>query len=122
LITYKIKLISIIKRRSKQLVAGERIKYIFHKALLFKGTIRRYFLCQFYKDYVSKQLSKRRGTCLQCGRCCDLSIKCPLLKRKDGEISCRIYHYGRAKACMCFPIDERDLAEVEFKCGYYFVN
>ena len=104
------------------MTAVEIAKQIFHKARLFKGTSRRYFLCNFNMTYVNKQLAKRKGTCLQCGKCCDLSIKCPLLKRKDGKISCRIYNNGRVKACISFPIDERDLADVDFKCGYYFAN
>lgn len=105
-----------------ELLTVEKIKRTFHKARLFKGTTRRYFLCNLNMKYVEQQLTKRRGTCLQCGKCCDLSIKCPLLKRKNGEISCRIYNNGRAKACICFPIDKRDLADVDFKCGYYFVE
>ncbi|OGL38266.1 MAG: hypothetical protein A2149_00815 [Candidatus Schekmanbacteria bacterium RBG_16_38_11] len=104
------------------MLTTEKVKFVFHKALLFRGTARRFLLCQFYKPYVEKQLAKRRGSCLQCGKCCDLSVKCPLLKKKNGDISCRIYHHGRTLACRSFPIDERDLADVDFKCGYHFVN
>ena len=68
------------------MLTTEKVKFVFHKALLFRGTARRFLLCQFYKPYVEKQLAKRRGSCLQCGKCCDLSVKCPLLKKKNGDI------------------------------------
>jgi hypothetical protein len=29
---------------------------------------------------------------------------------------------GRPKPCVAFPIDERDLADVNFQCGYFFTG
>jgi len=108
--------------KKERLSKIKNTKYLLNKTLLLRSTVRRYFLCQFSKDYVAEQMDKRRGTCLQCGKCCELSIKCPMLKKKNNEISCRIYHHGRPKACISFPIDKRDLANVNFECGYYFVD
>ncbi|MBI5374316.1 MAG: hypothetical protein HZA77_02710 [Candidatus Schekmanbacteria bacterium] len=90
------------------------------RAWVFKGTIRRYFICRFKPAYIEEQLKKRTGSCLQCGKCCDMSIKCPLLKKCNDTISCRIYSSGRPKSCILFPIDRRDIADVGNICGYSF--
>ncbi len=84
------------------------------------GKIRRYITCKVNSDYVSSQLRKRRGKCLRCGRCCRLVFKCPFLKTtKDGKTRCTIYTH-RSVQCKMFPIDKKDLKEVNFLCGYWF--
>jgi len=96
------------------------VEEIAHRAWLFKGTVRRFFMVRFRKKYVEEQLNKRQGHCLQCGQCCELSFKCLLLKKSDDGLSCRIYMKGRPLSCTLFPINEKDLGDVGNKCGYYF--
>ncbi|RMF97836.1 MAG: hypothetical protein D6734_01210 [Candidatus Schekmanbacteria bacterium] len=95
-------------------------KEIIQRAWIFKGTVRRYFLVRFKKRYVEEQLKRRRGKCLQCGKCCEMSFKCPLLDKSGNQLSCRIYKKGRPLSCRLFPIDERDIEDVGGRCGYYF--
>ncbi len=84
------------------------------------GKIRRLFLVHFRKRYVQNQLLIREGKCRQCGMCCNLLFTCPMLT-KQGR--CLIYGTCRPRACKVFPIDQRDIKEVELcggKCGYRF--
>ncbi|MBI5181578.1 MAG: hypothetical protein HZA06_01545 [Nitrospirae bacterium] len=85
-----------------------------------KNKIRRFILCNLHKDYIKEQESHRRGICLQCGKCCRLVYRCPFLKGSGENIWCQIYHNGRPKQCIAFPIDKIDIADVNFECGYYF--
>jgi hypothetical protein len=80
------------------------------------GKARRFILCEFFPNYVEMNLSRRYGECKQCGRCCKIVFTCPMLK---GNL-CRIYYRGRSKVCRKFPIEPRDLKDVDGKCGYYF--
>jgi hypothetical protein len=88
--------------------------------------IRRFILCLIGKDYVKEQEKLRFGDCVLCGKCCQLVIPCPFLEGKEeveaDHLSCLIYHKGRPPQCVAFPIDERDLADVNFQCGYYFLD
>ena len=90
--------------------------------VLMKGKIRRFFLPKFYPEYVKKQLSIRQGECLQCGKCCVFLNRCPFLKGHGENIRCLIYNICRPKQCKIFPIDERDIREVNGTCGYSFPN
>lgn len=86
------------------------------------GKLRRFRLVHFEKGYVSRQLSVRQGTCRQCGACCNLLFTCPMLT-KQGR--CLVYGTCRPQACKVFPIDQRDIYEVELcgdRCGYRFSN
>lgn len=83
------------------------------------GKLRRLYLVHFRLQYVQEQLKKRRGHCLQCGKCCRFAVKCPHLTEDN---KCDIYNLKRPKQCVYFPIDEKDLADVNFECGYYFVE
>ena len=85
-----------------------------------KNKVRRFVICNLKEDYLKEQEAKRRGECLQCGKCCSLVYRCPFLKGSRENIWCQIYHNGRPKQCIAFPIDEKDLADVNFECGYYF--
>ncbi len=82
--------------------------------------LRRFVLCTFKQKYVEKQQRTRYGDCFQCGKCCSLLYKCPFLEGPEGNTRCAIYHKGRPKQCEAFPIDYKDLHDVEFLCGYFF--
>lgn len=85
-----------------------------------RGKFRRFYLVTFRKAYVKKQLSRRVGQCSQCGRCCALCFTCLMLS-VDG--ACLIYGLWRHSTCTTFPIDDRDLADVQLtggKCGFHF--
>ena len=91
--------------------------------------VRRFFICLMGKDYVKEQEKLRFGDCVLCGKCCQLVIPCPFLEGKEeteteaaDHLRCLIYHKGRPPQCVAFPIDERDLADVNYQCGYYFVD
>ena len=84
------------------------------------GKVRRFLLVHFRQDYVRQQLTIRTGSCRQCGTCCNLLFTCPVLT-KGGR--CLDYGTCRPGACKVFPIDKRDIAEVELcghHCGYSF--
>jgi hypothetical protein len=81
------------------------------------GKLRRSWLTTFRPGYVRAQRARRRGSCRQCGRCCRLGFRCPLLTRRN---RCAIYHVVRPANCTRFPIDSRDLSEVGGQCGYRF--
>lgn len=95
--------------------AGENGARSFRSPL--RGKIRRWYLTTFRKNYVQHQLTIRQGQCSQCGACCRLVVRCPLLTSSQ---LCSQYHRGRPANCTCFPIDERDLRDVGGRCGYYF--
>jgi uncharacterized protein (UPF0248 family) len=80
------------------------------------GKARRFLLCEFFPGYLQRSLASRAGKCKQCGRCCRIVFECPQLK----DNLCRIYYQGRSKVCRTFPIDPRDLKEVDGLCGYFF--
>ena len=84
------------------------------------GKIRRFYLCNFDRNYVIQQMMLRHGECKQCGKCCYFLLKCPFLRFQDGKTYCVIYHRKRPKQCVAFPIDERDLADVGFTCAQVF--
>ena len=83
-----------------------------------KGVFRRIIISNFSKSYLEEQLSRRRGECRQCGKCCELSFKCLCL---TSSRKCATYFLWRPQHCKTFPIDQRDLDEVNGNCGYYFV-
>jgi len=87
------------------------------RLLRFKGVIRRIILNYFRKSYVEKQLSRRRGKCDQCGKCCELAFRCPFL---TASRKCLIYDIWRPTHCRSFPLDQKDLEEVGGECGYFF--
>ncbi len=81
---------------------------------------RRFMLAHFRKGYIEQQLSVRRGSCRQCGTCCNLLITCPRLTKQS---NCLAYGVCRPEVCKIFPIDQRDIEEVALcggKCGFYF--
>ena len=82
-----------------------------------RGKIRRWYLSVFRKRYVREQLNRRRGSCRQCGACCRLAYRCVFL---DGHNRCKIYDRARHPNCVTFPIDRRDLEDVNGVCGFHF--
>jgi hypothetical protein len=84
------------------------------------GKLRRFWLVHFRRDYVLWQISVRQGACRQCGACCTLLFTCPMLTKQE---RCLVYGTCRPQACKVFPIDRRDINEVELcgvQCGYRF--
>jgi hypothetical protein len=84
------------------------------------GKFRRWYLVQFRKEYVLRQILVREGTCRQCGTCCNLLFTCPMLTKRR---RCFIYGTCRPAVCKVFPIDQRDIHEIELyggACGYRF--
>ena len=49
-----------------------------------------------------------------------LSIAVRFLKGSGENIWCQIYHNGRPMQCIAFPLNEKDIADVNYECGYYF--
>ena len=93
-------------------------RFVFHAC----GKLKRFCLVHFRKEYVQCQLLVRKGSCRQCGACCNLLFTCPMLT-KQGR--CLVYGSCRPQACKVFPIDQRDIDEVKFcggQCGYRFDN
>jgi hypothetical protein len=84
------------------------------------GKFRRWYLVQLRKEYVLRQILVREGSCRQCGICCNLLFTCPLLTNRR---TCLIYNTCRPAVCKIFPIDQRDIHEIELcggTCGYRF--
>lgn len=89
---------------------------------LATGKVRRYALNRFKKPYVDRQMALRQGECNHCGKCCEILFRCPfLLTLEDGSSHCSVYE-DRPGQCAAFPIDHRDLADVEFDCTYTFAE
>lgn len=84
-----------------------------------KQKIKRHIYIYLFSGRVQKQLELREGKCLQCGRCCKLVFRCPMLVGETPHSRCRIYNH-RSKVCMQFPISEEDLMDVNCQCGYSF--
>jgi uncharacterized protein len=80
---------------------------------------RRLVLCAIRMEYVQQQTALRGGECVGCGRCCKLVYRCPFLGGTDENPRCLVYD-DRPKPCQAFPIDERDLVDVNYQCGYFF--
>ena len=91
-------------------------RFLLHAA----GKFRRLWLVHFRKEFVQDQLLVREGDCRQCGTCCNLLFTCPMLTKQR---RCFVYGTCRPQACKVFPIDQRDIDEVNFcsgHCGYCF--
>jgi len=88
-----------------------------HSLRSFVGKVRRFWLTSFRPRYVKEQLARREGACKNCGRCCELTFRCLFLTK---ERMCSIYGLVRPSNCTAFPIDERDLKDVDGQCGFSF--
>lgn len=70
------------------------------------------------KDYVKKRMSKRKGKCKKCGKCCG---RCKFLDKRTGL--CVVYKKRSKIFCyQNFPLSEFDkkVWDVEKTCGYRF--
>jgi hypothetical protein len=90
------------------------------KLTQLSNKVRRLLLCTMKPDYIKQQELMRGGECVGCGRCCKLVFRCPFLGGTEENPRCEVYD-DRPKPCQVFPIDERDLADVNFQCGYFFL-
>lgn len=91
-------------------------RFLLHAAAKF----RRFWLVHCRKKYVRDQLESRSGACRQCGTCCNLLLTCPMLTVPG---RCLVYGRCRPQVCKVFPIDQRDIDEVDLcggRCGYRF--
>lgn len=86
---------------------------------IVRHKIKRHVYIYLFSGRVQKQLELREGKCLQCGRCCKLVFRCPMLEGEVPHSRCRIYNH-RSKVCMQFPISEEDLMDVNYQCGHSF--
>lgn len=86
---------------------------------IVKQKIKRHVYIYLFSIRVQKQLELREGKCLQCGRCCKLVFRCPMLEGETPHSRCRIYNH-RSKVCMQFPISEEDLMDANYQCGHSF--
>ncbi len=91
--------------------------------LLATGKVRR-FIKATVRQKRSLELveTSRRGQCTRCGACCMILYRCPFLERtRDHQYRCKIYgrHFAQ---CKLFPMEPKDLAEIEAECGYFFIE
>ena len=87
---------------------------------LASGKVRRYMLSRFRKGFVEEQIASQQGECNHCGNCCEILFRCPfLIHLEDGASQCSIYE-DRPGQCAAFPINEKDLSDVDFDCTYTF--
>ena len=91
------------------------------KLTQLSNKVRRLILCTVDSDYITQQQKMRGGECVGCGKCCKLVFRCPFLGGTEENPRCEVYD-DRPKPCQVFPIDERDLADVNFQCGYFFLS
>ncbi len=82
-----------------------------------RGKLRRAWLTSFRPGYVREQRQRRQGQCRQCAKCCRLVFRCPFLLRNN---RCLVYGLVRPASCTAFPIDLRDIRDVDGVCGYSF--
>ena len=112
---YPIRRLDMGNRRLKKLMRSVST----NRLIQLGNKFRRLILCTIKQDYVRLQEQMRGGDCVGCGRCCKLVFRCPHLGGTDENPRCMVYD-DRPKPCKAFPIDERDLADVNFQCGYFF--
>jgi hypothetical protein len=97
-----------------------------NRLVLWFGVLRRLFLFLFNKKYVEKNISLRKGKCINCGTCCKLFIPhcIHLIFDSDGKSLCKKYKSFRMPNCKIFPIDYNDIKDRNIvsdePCGYYF--
>lgn len=91
--------------------------------LLATGKVRRFIKATIQqKRTLELVAASRRGQCTRCGACCMILLRCPFLERtRDHQYRCKIYgrHFAQ---CKLFPMEPRDLAEIDAECGYFFID
>jgi len=78
---------------------------------------RRLILRSIDKNYLKKQIKKRKGKCKKCGKCC---CSCIHLDKKTKL--CRVYSKRPWYCYKDFPLDglDKKIWNVEKTCGYKF--
>jgi hypothetical protein len=92
------------------------------------GAIRRYILSKVLPDKILYRWQPyKRGACNRCGLCCKIIFRCPLYADNGETTACTVYTHPKhfPPACVVFPIDPWDLAEVQREiapapCPFYF--
>lgn len=73
------------------------------------------------KPYLAYKLSKRKGKCLRCGKCCYSRRKIRYCNHMGYGNTCRIWKQDNFPTpCRYFPLDKLNLKVWDHKCGYYF--
>jgi hypothetical protein len=74
------------------------------------------------KGYVEKQLKKRKGKCLRCGKCCK-GLKCPVVKwdTKKKQWVCEVYGkwFWNHVNCSTYPYNQKEVDLYDCK-GFWF--
>ena len=81
------------------------------------GKMRRFLKCKF--PFLNGHEPRRFGSCNRCGACCKIVYRCPFLTEENGMYGCAIYE-RRPDQCRRFPVETRDIAELDSGCTYYF--
>ena len=92
------------------------------------GATRRWLLPKVLPDKVLYRWKPyQRGGCNRCGLCCKIVFRCPFFHEEGQTTACNIYTSEKYSpdGCVVFPIDPRDLAEVQREvapapCPFYY--
>ena len=84
-----------------------------------KGRLRRMHLMILRREHVKKSVSLRKGECNQCGECCKFVFECPMLQKKKGKYTCRIYKV-RPDICRLFPLTHEDIRHLSHECDFFW--
>lgn len=92
------------------------------------GAVRRWLLPKVLPDKVLYRWKPyQRGGCNRCGLCCKIVFRCPFFHEDVQTTACTIYTSEKHSpdGCVVFPIDPRDLAEVQREvapapCPFYY--
>ena len=85
----------------------------------FKGKVVRFIKVYLFPQATQKKLSQREGSCIRCGKCCKIIFKCPFFDESTSPSHCLIYKH-RSKVCKLFPLNEKDIEDVNHLCGFSF--
>lgn len=111
--------------------------YIFYRKLVgflhtdhSYGAFRRWYMSKILPDKVLyRWLPYRQGECNRCGLCCKIVYRCPFYVEENELTACSIYidEKHSPSACVVFPIDPRDIQEVQKQvapapCPFHFVG
>jgi hypothetical protein len=113
--------------RKKAYIGYRKITGLFYTKHSY-GAIRRWVLSKVLPDAVLYRWQPyKRGECNRCGLCCKIVFRCSFFVESDSTTACSIYTSPKhfPSACVAFPIDPLDLAEVQREvapapCPFYF--
>ena len=92
------------------------------------GAFRRWYMSKILPDKVLyRWLPYRQGECNRCGLCCKIVFSCSFFVEGEQGTACSIYTDPKhsPSACVVFPIDPRDIQEVQKQiapapCPFHF--